>query len=752
MTGEARERAAWRAAAAGVGLVAFLPFVRGVASGQAFFFRDISRYFFPLRAFIAARMRAGEIPFWNPYNHEGIPQPVSPLGYPVELLQVLSPKDPAWFSLLLALHVPLAAWGCLWLAKRLGLSPLAAAGAALTYALGGFCLSMLNFYIYLHAMAWAPFAIAASLDAARGGGRWFALAALAWGMLFSTSGVEIVLQAALVAAVLAWDRADRRAIPRLAAAGLVGMALAAPVLLIVGGAVGGSERAQGFAVETVLNQSIHPFTFLQVVVGDLYGDLSRGVNRWWGGNFFEGFSYVLSLYLGASVAALAAGGAAGVRGPRLRLLALVVLGVAVGLGRWGGWTGIVEALPASWRVFRFPTKAFFTVHLAAALLAGFGIAAVTEGVRRAQRTAAAAALAAAALLTALPVLPDLSPDAASWFLAHFFPPELSPAAAAPLLDHILADAARGGVLAAATGLAVLFALGGRIPGRSAAALCVAVLAADLLRTGAGLNPMTGAAFARLSPEGRALLGAVRPVRLYTCEPSSAGSYWRGRRLRREHDAFTFAVWRETLAPNYNLEVPVPTALSENLTSLVPADRLLPENASCARFGEIAERLREGAVSHVVALDPIRSPDLALVGTAAIPVLAPVRVHFYALAGARPRFELVDADGRVDGSAVELRSESADALSLATVSPRPATLVVRDGYAEGWTARVDGRPAPLTLHPPRYRAVAVPAGTSVVALQYRPPRLGRGLLVALAAAAIVAWCWRRGDARPSGEAA
>src|SRR5437667_10216026 len=110
-----------------VAAVAALPFARGLLSGHAFYFRDLSLHCFPLRRFALDGLRAGELRYWNPYLHEGIPSPFPPLSYPLELLQLLRPDE--WgLSLVLALHVPLAGLALLVLARSLGVAPVAASG------------------------------------------------------------------------------------------------------------------------------------------------------------------------------------------------------------------------------------------------------------------------------------------------------------------------------------------------------------------------------------------------------------------------------------------------------------------------------------------------------------------------------------------------------------------------------------------------------------------------------------------------
>ena len=65
-------------AAAVVMLVSFLPFARGLLAGQSLFFRDLAGYFFPLRLFALAGLRAGELRYWSPLTHEGEPLPFCP--------------------------------------------------------------------------------------------------------------------------------------------------------------------------------------------------------------------------------------------------------------------------------------------------------------------------------------------------------------------------------------------------------------------------------------------------------------------------------------------------------------------------------------------------------------------------------------------------------------------------------------------------------------------------------------------------
>ncbi len=742
MTGSATsapagDRRDWAIAAAAAALVSFLPFARGALSGRSFFFRDLSRQFFPLRLYALEGLRRGELRFWNPLDNEGVPLSLMPAGYPLELLQALWPT-PAGITLVMALHFPLAAVGFVLLARSLGLRPVAAAGGALVYALSGFSLATVSLYVYAHAIAWIPFVAWALLRAAEGDRRWMGGAAVLVGTALSTTGVELVAQGVLLPAVLCLRRRDPRPPLRIAAASALGLALAAPVLTALGSATIGTARAAGFPTNAVLNQSVHPFTFLQVVVADLYGKLSNVANEWWGVNFFEnGFPYIVSLYLGAGALALAAAGLAGRRSDRVPLLLLGALAVWVCLGRWGGWAPLVEALPPTWRAFRFPTKAFFTIATVVALLAAFGLDALAEGQRRARRVLIAAALGAAGLLTIAPALPMLVPRGTAWFLAHFFPPALSPAGRAARLDHMLGDAAVGGLLALAVGAVAAVAATGRASGSRCAAAAAGLVAADLLRAGAGLNPMVDASFFRVAPEVLRIMEAARPVRLHACDPMRSRAYWSARGQRpASHEVLTFAAMRDSLVPHYNVGAHVATALGEDTTGLVPLGRTL-RGLSCQKLDALLPRLREGAVTHVASLDPLESAELVPVAAHTSPAIAPAAVHVYALRDPLPRLSLLGSTGTV----VPIE-ERTDALTLSVESTVDSELLVRDGYGAGWRATLDGRPVAIAEHEGRHRRVSVPAGTHRLEMRYRPPGFSASLVVSALAAGAVVWLARR----------
>ena len=135
--------------------------------------------------------------------------------YPPDLLHALWPS-PVFVSWLLTLHLPLAALAAYWLARELGASRPGAFQCGATYALGGLALSCLNLYVFLQALALAPFVVGFLRRAALRGGRQVALAGLVLALAVSTIAVEFVVQAIALGALLGLVAAPDRQQPRAA--------------------------------------------------------------------------------------------------------------------------------------------------------------------------------------------------------------------------------------------------------------------------------------------------------------------------------------------------------------------------------------------------------------------------------------------------------------------------------------------------------------------------------------------------------
>jgi hypothetical protein len=102
-----------------------------------------------------------------------------------------------------------------------------------------------------------------------------------------------------------------------------------------------------------------------------------------------------------------------------------------------------------------------------------------------------------------------------------------------------------------------------------------------------------------------------------------------------------------------------------------------------------------------------------------------------------------------GSAVVIERYEPDRVDVRAEMRAPGWLVLSDAWDRGWRAVTDDRPAVVERADVALRAVALPAGSHRVSFTYVPRAFHRGLLVSLAALALVAgvgfWEWRRGRA-------
>jgi hypothetical protein len=763
----------------------FLPWLAAVCTllpdlvaawpARSYYFRDFSVTFYPLRLFAAQELRAGRFAAWNPYIFEG--SFALPALYPLDLLHAAW-SSPAAVSWLLTLHLPMAALAAYWLARELETDRAGAFAAAAVYALGGLALSSLNLYVFLQALAVAPLVAGTLRRAAMRGGRAVPLAALAVAMALSTLAVEFVAQAVLLGVALGLAARSRLdGLLRLALAGALGTGLAGVQVAVMLGIVRDSVRGAGFAADVAMGNAVHPVVLLQTLVPDLFGALSTPVEAWWGGHFFsKGLPYFLSLYVGPLALILAWVGLAETRVRRV-VLGAGLVGLWYALGPWGGLAPALARLPfVGW--VRFPSKAMLLPHVAVALAAGWGAQRLLR--REGWSRAASAAAVLGALGFGLALAVRLSGSGLAAWAA------IDPAR----FDAVRGFVARGFLQAGLLALfALLLALGvksGRLGVGLGTAAIVAALVADLVRAGAGMNPQVPPSFFQPVPE-MAALGLDDPeggrVFSYGLDHSPAFREFLARGAP-ELALASFFVNRQILGPYNNIVDRVEAPEATDLTSFVPRPRELgPEDYDPQRAGALLPWLRNAAVTRVISLDPLHDADLLPV--AAVPLGPPgLLAHVYRVAGAWPRAFLAcrtleardrdDALGRPyapgfdpardvsldpgvrppaggppcsGGTATRLPSRP-DEERFRVEGDGDGYLVSRASFARGWTATVDGAPAPVLRANGKHRAVPIPPGPHDVVLRYRPPGLTAGLWLGAVSALVAAGAWMKASRVPA----
>jgi hypothetical protein len=176
-------------------------------------------------------------------------------------------------------------------------------------------------------------------------------------------------------------------------------------------------------------------------------------------------------------------------------------------------------------------------------------------------------------------------------------------------------------------------------------------------------------------------------------------------------------------------------------------------------------LQIGGVQRVIALHPEHE---GLVPLATIPGVFRVPIHVLEVPGAVPRVYVPERVRVADGAAAyaalvspEFRpgldavvsgptaiaapargvarivDDRPDRVRIDVELETPALVVLNDGAAPGWRARVDGRPAEVRRVNATFRGVEAPAGRHAIELVYRPAALYWGLAVSLVALAMLA---------------
>ena len=145
-------------AASILALFVLLLFYRLLFTDRVLASGDILHYFYPYRDYAAASLRAGRIPFWNPYIFMGTPflanpqaAALYPLHWPLSWLPVT--RQLYWSG---AIHAWILALGGYALMRRWGMGWLAAVGTGLVLAGSGFYGGLLGHINQMNGAAWLP--------------------------------------------------------------------------------------------------------------------------------------------------------------------------------------------------------------------------------------------------------------------------------------------------------------------------------------------------------------------------------------------------------------------------------------------------------------------------------------------------------------------------------------------------------------------------------------------------------------------
>lgn len=672
---------------------------RGLLAGEVYGERDQLLLFLPLKRYLAERLRAFDLPDWWPWDGLGQPLasiPVASVFHPSTLGYLLLPFEAA-AALQALLPFPVALAGVFLLGRTLGLRRPAAALGATLFACG-FYFVALSEQTQMHLAAMSlPWAWREGLRVARvRRAPWWPLALAVANLVLGGDPMLLELAALTTLPLVLAQRPSPLGVVRVAAAAGLGLLLGAPQWVPMLFAWAESPRSAGLGVDTEDFWALRPPHLLGAVDPRAFRP--------------ETFLFETT-YVGALALGLAALGLARPWRWRGVLLATVLGGGWLAVGRAGGLWAAFAAVVPGWSGFQFPAKALSVAVLALAVLAARGAHVALRSPRL-----GAAVLGGAGLL-ASPLGPWVGVALALGAAALLLPP--------PFLRRY-----------AAGGLLVLLAVdqlvhGARIETRPLASLERPGAAEGLARAGVGLD--TG-----------------RYVHAWNVPPYET---------RAEGLAHELASVRPDTGVPWGLPAAVPylQGFTRRYFDVALADKGAWLSRRAALFATSAfvvnaRTLRDPQRERVLFVDPThdvvvlrasRSLPMAYVSFAPVPVLeaeAPARLGGPGFVFGRD--VLVPADGRFVAtglpppSAIEPIApvtavrRRGDDVELEVSLTRPGVLVWNEAFTEATTAEVDG--TPTAVFPANHAVVGLvlETGTHRVLIRRTTPGLTEGLGLAL----------------------
>jgi hypothetical protein len=410
--------------------VTYLPLL----GGQVLYQRDVTRHSYPEGAFLARSLAHDESLLWNPFIGLGVSSLANPLNevfYPVSgaLLPIHSPRAT---SIFLLAHLVLGAVGMMMLVRGLrGGVILPALVAGLGWALAGYTTSEITAGVRTVAGAYIPWCALALLylsRTVRSGQRWqswlrpTAVAAIPFALCFASGEIFFPIFAGVFACAVALG--DTLEIPkelrpmrlrpwawRAALASVLGLALAASsaALVLVPTLKGAHETARKVPLTRGLAEvgSFHPWRLAEMVAPGAMGDpyLEYPAGAWIGEPGLGGRPLLYGVYVGTSVLVLAL--LAFGRGRRLPsvLAATAAVALLAATGRHTPVHAVVRTLIPPLAYMRGPEKYLVLTQACIALLAGLGSARLVEGDSRLWRRGFAVIIALVVLIAGSSLFP-----------------------------------------------------------------------------------------------------------------------------------------------------------------------------------------------------------------------------------------------------------------------------------------------------------------------------------------------------------
>jgi hypothetical protein len=744
-------------------------FPRLLFLGDVVYCLDAGRMHYPIKLFLAERLRQGQLPLWYPYEGLGtpfVPNAVTALFHPFTVWSLsLSPATAHTVSLLSCIVI--AQLGSYWLARRLGAGPAGAACAGIALAASGTVLSSLNNLTFLCGACAFPVWLASLHAAAIDRRLWsFATAAFAFAFALLAGDFQACYLYGVTAVplLLAFGCGVFRTAVVLAVCGAVGLLLSSVQLIPTLSILHELHRTQGFSYTEAVSWSLPWLRLPELALGDvlryqpfhlhenklqLLQLMNYGGRAPWYPNVYLGILGLL-----AAVWALVIE-----RGSRRRsavgLLCVGVILVWIALGGHGALYALFYRLLPGWRSFRYPEKMLNYAATLFAVLGGLGVSAALEKPSNAWKIglAVAAGLLALSGLTAglRAWVGSLALAIADLADAHLVQP-LGEQYASRLLEVLLRASVLAGIAAALLLLAAQrkLVLAKLVPVLLAAAFLIDLTSVNSRAIAMCSGDLESAAGRSLTAEALDALGEKRPGHFRVASNAGYGIVYHP-----DVDVLAGATYRgaadwdlQSLAADfsaiYHIESTKPylPAISERYDELLNNHggvdwRFYWSGLFNGRFevGDLARLEQDHRPEDVVRRFEEYSVYLARVPEA-MPrafIATPRFVHSREEARAglsepdvlSGRIAILEAAAQpgfeaAQGSA-EIASYQPERVVVRSRVQAAGVLVLNDAFFDGWLTQVDGVDARIERANYLVRGVLLPAGEHEVVFSYPLPK-------------------------------
>lgn len=236
---------------------------------------DTIRQLYPWKTLVAAALKKGTLPLWNPYNFSGAPLLAnfqSAALYPLTLLYLLLPQIDSW-TILVIVQPLLATLFTYLYSRKMGVGKPGSWLAAISYGWSGFMAVWLEYNTVGHVILWLPFMLL-SIEHLRDkiSARWLCLLALSHTMAILAGHPQIYAYTAIFSIAYIFLRVSKNFRPATLAVTAFGIGMAG-IQIIPGIELITHAARSPHDVDTLLNKIlIQPWQLVSLVFPNFFGN------------------------------------------------------------------------------------------------------------------------------------------------------------------------------------------------------------------------------------------------------------------------------------------------------------------------------------------------------------------------------------------------------------------------------------------------------------------------------------------------